>query len=104
MRSFRVFNDIRDVRIVWKLAGVRLGPYGQIAILALMTLCLGLLTFAGPIVSAVVFIVGFVLVATYASVLSRLDETGKLSERTQLRLLRRGLQHRHSANFDLPGL
>ncbi len=101
MRSFRVFNDVKDVRIVWKLAGLRLGPYGQIAVMLLGSLCLLLLPL-GLIVPSVVFVLGFIAIAIYAVILSRIDETGALSERTQLRLLRGGMKRRHTNNFDLP--
>ncbi|SID92366.1 hypothetical protein [Mycobacteroides abscessus] len=103
MRSFRVFNDIKGVPIVWKLGGVRLGPYGQIAILLLGALSVPL-SFVSVVLPFVVFGFGFLVVAVYAVTLSRLDESGALSERTQVRLLRRGLKHRYSANFDLPGI
>ncbi|MDO3312513.1 hypothetical protein [Mycobacteroides abscessus] len=103
MRSFRVFNDVKGVPIVWKLGGVRLGPYGQIAILLLGSLSVPL-SFVSVILPFVVFGFGFLVVAVYAVTLSRLDESGALSERTQVRLLRRGLKHRYSANFDLPGI
>lgn len=104
MRPFRVFNGVSGVRIIWKLAGIRLGPIGQFCVLALMTLCLLVSTLAGPLIAAGVFIVGFVVITIYATLLSRLDDTGTLAERTQLALLRRGLKHRRSANFNLPGL
>ncbi|AKP58914.1 Uncharacterised protein [Mycobacteroides abscessus subsp. abscessus] len=103
MRSFRVFNDVKGVPIVWKLGGVRLGPYGQIAILLLGALSVPL-SFVSVVLPFVVFGFGFLVVAVYAVTLSRLDESGALSERTQVRLLRRGLKHRYSANFDLPGI
>lgn len=104
MRPFRVFNDVKNVRIIWKLAGVRLGPVAQIATLLLIATVVGVVGLAGPIAGAVLFGVGFVIVTGYAVTLSRLDETEKISELTQLRLLRRGLRHRHTANFDLTGL
>lgn len=103
MRSFRVFNDVKGVPIVWKLGGVRLGPYGQIAILLLGALSVPL-SFVSVVLPFVVFGFRFLVVAVYAVTLSRLDESGALSERTQVRLLRRGLKHRYSANFDLPGI
>lgn len=104
MRPFRVFNGVSRVRVIWKLAGIRLGPLGQLSVLALMTLCLIVSAVAGPLMAGAVFLAGFVAVAVYATVLARLDDTEALSERTQLVLLRRGLKHRRSANFDLPGL
>lgn len=104
MRPFRVFNGVSRVRVIWKLAGIRLGPLGQLAVLALMALCLLISTLTGPLVAAGVFAVGFLAIAVYAALLSRLDDTETLSERTQLALLRRGLKHRRTANFDLPGI
>lgn len=104
MRSFRVFNNVRNVRVIWKLAGVRLGPFGQIAMLLLMALCLLVTTVFDPLIATAVFVVGFIAISVYATVLSRLDSTEALSERTQLALLRRGLKSRRTANFDLPGL
>lgn len=103
MRSFRVFNDVKDVPIVWKLGGVRLGVYGQIAVLLLATLSAAL-SLVSIVLPFVVFGFGFLVIAVYAVTLSRLDPSGALSERTQLRLLRRGLKHRYSANFHLPGI
>ncbi|SKT56721.1 Uncharacterised protein [Mycobacteroides abscessus subsp. massiliense] len=103
MRSFRVFNDVKGVPIVWKLGGIRLGVYGQIAVLLLAAVSAALSLFS-LVLPFVVFVFGFLVIAVYAVTLSRLDDTGALSERTQLRLLRRGLKHRYSANFDLPGI
>ncbi|BBX87879.1 hypothetical protein [Mycolicibacterium aubagnense] len=104
MRSFRVFNDVTGVRTVWKLGGIRLGAFAQIAMLSTMAISAALVLPAGPVVAAAVFTVSFLTIAIYATVLSRIDETGTLSEITALRLLRRGLRHRVSANFDLPGV
>lgn len=104
MRPFRVFNGVSGVRIIWKLAGTRLGSLGQIAVLSLMALCLFVLMLTNPYVAAGLFTTGFIVITIYAAVLSRLDDTEALSERTQLALLRRGLKHRRSANFDLPGI
>lgn len=103
MRSFRVFNDVKGVPIVWKLGGVRLGVFGQIAVLLLAALS-ALLSLVSLVLPFVFFGAGFLVIAVYAVTLSRLDESGSLSERTQLRLLRRGLKHRYSANFELPGI
>jgi hypothetical protein len=99
MRPFRVFNGVAGVRTIWKFAGLRLGPLGQIAVLALMVLLL-----TNPYIAAGLFATGFAAVAFYAAVLSRLDDTETLSELTQFVLLRRGLKHRRGANFDLPGI
>ena len=104
MRPFRVFNGVAGVRTIWKFAGLRLGPLGQIAVLALMALCLLVLLLTTPYIAAGLFATGFAAVAFYAAVLSRLDDTETLSELTQLVLLRRGLKHRRGANFDLPGI
>lgn len=104
MRSFRVFNDVTDVRIVWKFGGVRLGGIAQIAMLATMAISAAMILLAGLIPAAVTFVIAFLAITAYATVLSRMDSTGTLSELTALRLLRRGLRHRVSANFDLPGL
>lgn len=104
MRSFRVFNDVTEVRVVWKFAGVRLGGFAQIAMLSTMALSVALIMLVGLIAAAAAFVVGFVAITVYATLLSRTDDTGTLSELTQLRLLRRGIRHRVSANFNLPGL
>jgi hypothetical protein len=104
MRSYRVFNDVSKVRVVWKLAGIRLGGFSQIVMLSLMAICTLLIQLVGLIPAAVVFVAGFMAIAVYSSTLTRLDPSGALSEITALRLLGRGLKHRHSANFDLPGL
>ena len=104
MRSYRVFNDVGKVRVVWKLAGMRLGGFSQITMLLLMALSVLLIRLAGLLPAAVVFAVGFAGIGVYSTLLSRLDPAGALSELTALRLLRRGIRQRHSANFDLPGL
>lgn len=104
MRSYRVFNDVGKVRVVWKLAGMRLGGFSQIAMLLLMALCTLLIQLVGIIAAAAVFALGFMAIAIYSATLSRIDPAGALSEITALGLLRRGVRHRHSANFDLPGL
>jgi len=104
MRSYRVFNDVGKVRIVWKLAGMRLGGFSQIAMLSLMAICTLLIQLVGLIPAAVIFVVGFVVIALYSSMLTRLDPSGAVSELTALRLLSRGVRHRHTANFDLPGI
>jgi hypothetical protein len=104
MRSYRVFNDVGKVRIVWKLAGMRLGGFSQIAMLSLMAICTLLIQVLGLIPAAVIFVVGFATIAGYSSMLTRLDPSGAVSELTALRLLRRGVRHRHTANFDLPGV
>lgn len=104
MRNYRVFNDVHNVRVIWKLAGTRLGPYGQIAVLVLGALSLVVVMAAGLVPGIATAVVGFVLITIYAVTLSRLDETEKVSERTQIRLLRRGLKHRRTANFDIDGL
>lgn len=104
MRGYRVFNDVTKVRVMWKLAGLRLGPFAQIAMLSHMALCTVLILLAGPVVAAAVFAAGFLAVTAYVTILSRIDPTGTVSELTALRLLRRGLFHRHRANFELPGL
>lgn len=104
MRPYRVFNDVTGVRTVWKVGGVRLGAFAQIAMLATMAISAALVLPAGLIVSGSVFTISFLTIAIYATVMSRIDETGTLSELTALRLLRRGLRHRVSANFDLPGV
>lgn len=104
MRPFRVFNGVVGVRIIWKLAGTRLGALGQIAVLSLMAMCLLVLMLTNPYIAAGLFAAGFVVITIYAAVLSRLDDTETVSELTQLVLLRRGLKQRRSANFDLPGI
>lgn len=104
MRSYRVFNNVTKVRVVWKLAGFRLGGFAQIAMLSHMALCAALIQLAGVIPAAVAFAVGFVVITLYVTALNRIDPTGVVSELTALRLLRRGLRHRHTANFDLPDL
>ena len=104
MRSYRVFNDVGKVRVVWKLAGMRLGGSSQIAMLLMMALSVALIQLTNLTAAAVVFVIGFTTIAVYSRMLARLDPTGALSELTALRLLRRGLRHRYSANFDLPGL
>lgn len=101
MRSYRVFNDVTKVRVTWKLAGVRLGGFAQIAMLLHMALCAALVQLIGLIPTAVLFIVGFATITVYVTVLTRIDPTGTLSELTALRLLRRGMRHKHTANFDL---
>ena len=104
MRSFRIFNDVTGVRVIWKFAGVRLGPFAQIAMLSTMALSAALILPVGPIAAAAAFVGGFIAITLYATLMSRIDATATLSELTQLRLLHRGLWHRVSANFDLPGL
>ena len=104
MRGYRVFNDVTKVRVVWKLAGFRLGGFAQIAMLSHMALCAVLVQLAGLIPAAVIFIVGFVSIALYVTALSRIDPSGVISELTALRLLRRGLRRPQTANFDLPDL
>jgi hypothetical protein len=103
MRSYRVFNDVGKVRVVWKFAGMRLGGFSQIAMLSLMAICTLLIQLVGLLPAAAVFVAGFMVIAIYSSMLTRLDPSGAISEMTALRLLRRGIKHRHSANFDLPG-
>ena len=103
MRPYRVFNDVTDVRIIWKFAGVRLGGIAQIAMLSTMAVSAALIQLAGLFTAALVFAVGFVTITVYATTLSRINPTGALSELTALRLLHRGLRHRVSANFDLLG-
>ena len=104
MRSYRVFNDVGKVRIVWKLAGMRLGGFSQIAMLSLMAICTLLIQLAGLLPAVVLFVAGFVVIALYSSMLTRLDPSGAVSELTALRMLRRGIRHRYTANFDLPGV
>ena len=69
-----------------------------------MALCAALIQLAGVIPAAVIFALGFAAITLYVTVLTRIDPTGVVSELTALRLLRRGLRHRHTANFDLPDL
>lgn len=104
MRPFRIFNDVDQVRVVWKFAGVRLGGLAQVAMLSTMALSTAMIMLSGLLAAAVTFAVGFVAITLYATLLSRINDTGALSELTQLRLLSRGLRHRVSANFNLPGL
>ncbi|WP_346404848.1 hypothetical protein [Mycolicibacterium conceptionense] len=104
MRPFRIFNDVKGVRMVAKIGGVRMGPFAVIAILLLMACSLIVIMAANPLIAAGFFAAGFVLVSVYVAILTRIDSTGVLSELTALSLLRRGLSHRHSANFDLPGI
>jgi hypothetical protein len=104
MRSYRVFNDVGKVRIVWKLAGMRLGGFSQIAMLSLMAICTLLIQLVGLIPAGVVFVAGFATIAVYSSMLTRIEPSGAVSELTALRLLRRGIRHRYTANFDLPGV
>lgn len=104
MRGYRVFNDVTKVRVVWKLAGLRLGGFAQIAMLTHMALCAALIQLAGLIPAAVIFAIGFLAITTYVTALTRIDPSGTVSELTALRLLRQGLRHRHTANFDLPDL
>lgn len=104
MRSYRVFNDVTRVRVIWKLAGLRLGGFAQVAMLSLMAVSVVLIRAAGLVPGVVVFAVGFAAIAVYVTVLSRIEPSGALGELTALRLLRRGIRHRNTANFDLPGL
>ena len=104
MRSYRVFNDVHHVRVVWKFAGFRLGAFAQIAMLSLMALSTVMILLAGLIPAAILFVAGFVAITSYVTVLSRIDPAGVMSERTALTLLRRGLKHRHTANFDISEL
>lgn len=104
MRSYRVFNDVTNVRVEWKIAGRRLGPFTQVALISHMALSVVLLNVAGLIPAGVVFVVGALSILVYAKTVSDLDPTGALSERTQLVLLRRCLRNRYRANFELPGL
>lgn len=104
MRGYRVFNDVGKVRVVWKLAGMQLGALSQMAMLLLMAISVVLIRATGLIPAAVVFAAGFLVIASYSKLLSQVNSTGALSELTTLRLLRRGLFHQHSANFDFPGL
>ncbi|MFA5707530.1 hypothetical protein [Mycolicibacterium sp.] len=104
MRSFRVFNDVTGVRIIWKFGGVRLGGIAQVAMLLTMAVSTALILIAGILPAAVTFVVGFLTISLYAITLSRIDESGKLGDLTALHLLSRGLRHRRSANFDLPGI
>ena len=104
MRSYRVFNDVHNVRVVWKLAGFRLGAFAQRAMLWLMAFSTLTILIAGPIPAAVLFVVGFAAITRYVTALSRIDPAGVMSERTALALLRRGIKHRHTANFDISEL
>lgn len=104
MRSYRIFNDVGRVRIVWKLAGMRLGGFSQITMLLLMAISVVLISLLGLTPAALFFGAGFFAIGVYSTLLSRIDEAGALSELTSLRLLRRGMFRRHSANFDFPGL
>lgn len=104
MRSYRVFNDVGKVRVVWKFAGMRLGGLSQIAMLLTMAISTVLIQLVGLLPAAVVFVAGFLTIAIYSTTLTRLDEDGALSEMTALGLLRRGVRHRYTANFDLPGV
>lgn len=102
MRGYRVFNDVHRVRVVWKLAGFRLGGFAQVMMLLLMAVSAALIQLAGLIPAAAVFVTGFLAITLYVTTLSRLDPAGALSELTALRLLVRGVRHRHVANFELP--
>ncbi|KXO90612.1 Uncharacterised protein (plasmid) [Tsukamurella tyrosinosolvens] len=102
MLPYRVWNSIAKVRVEWKLGGVIFGPRASIAILALLASAV-LLVQIHVLLAVVVVFVGLVVVTLYATLLSRLEPTGTLSETTQLKLLRRGLRSRHTTNFKQRG-
>lgn len=105
MRSYRVFNDVTRVRVVWKVAGLRLGALSQVSLISLMAVTAALLKITGSLLlPAAVFAAGFGVITVYSLALAQADPTDTLGERTRLALIRRGLRHRHHANFDLPGL
>jgi hypothetical protein len=72
--------------------------------LSLMAICTLLIQLVGLIPAVVLFVAGFVVIALYSSMLTRLDPSGAVSELTALRMLRGGIRHRYTANFDLPGV
>jgi hypothetical protein len=104
MRPFRVFNRVTGVRTIWKFAGFRLGGIAQIAMLLVMAASTGVMMLSGFAAAGVIFGSGFIAIAAYSVVLTRIDPDGVMSDLTVLRLLRCGLCHRRCANFDLPGI
>lgn len=104
MRAFRVFNRVSKVPTVWKIGGFRLGGLTQIAMLSVMALGVALVLTVGMKTALAAFAVGFITVGAFSMTMSRLDPDEALSELSALRLLGRGMRHRYSANFDMPGI
>ena len=108
MRGWRVFNDVHQVRVIWRVLFVRFGGVSQAAVLATMAASVALLRLVpgawGLAAAAAVFLTGFTVIAAAVVNLSWLDPTGTLAETTALKLLVGGIRRRHVANFDLPGL
>jgi hypothetical protein len=104
MRPFRVFNRVTGVRTTWKFAGLRLGGIAQIAMLLVMAASTAVIMLSGFAAAGLAFGCGFISIAAYSVVLTRLDPDAVMSDLTVLGLLRRGLRYRRCANFDLPGI
>lgn len=104
MRPFRVFNRVTSVRTTWKFAGLRLGGIAQIAMLLVMAASTAMIMLSGFAAAGATFGSGFIAIAVYSVVLTRIDPDGVMSDLTVLRLLRLGLRYRRCANFDLPGI
>jgi len=108
MRGYRVFNNVHKVQTVWRILFLRFGPVSQVAVLLTMASSIVLLRIipgaTGLVVTGLVFLTGFTVIAFFSTLLAWLDPTDTLGERTALRLLVGGVRHRHVANFDLPGL
>lgn len=99
MQPWRVFNDVITVPTTVTVLGVRI----RIMVIAgiLISGSIGtLFALAGqPLIGGVFFGVMFLVFIFYGGVMARLDPEGALSERTQLRLIRRGLKHRFQSNY-----
>lgn len=99
MRPFRVFNRVSKVFVMWKVAGVRLGGIGQVAVLLAATVGVALVLFSQPWLGVAVFGSAFIFTIMVSRVLRRLDPDEVMSDVTAFLVLASGMRHRHSTNY-----
>lgn len=100
MRPFRVYNRVSRVPVMWKVAGVRLGGIGQVAMLLAASVGVALILLSHQWLAVAVFGSGFLFIVTVSGTLRRLDPDEVLGDFTAFRLLANGMRHRYSTNYD----
>lgn len=99
MRPFRVFNRVSSVWVIWKVAGVRLGSIGQIAMLFTMAAGVLMVLTTGFWQALAVFATGFLFVVVVSRTLRLMDPDDTMRDMTAFRVLVTGLRNRHTANY-----
>lgn len=106
MRSFRVYNRVRRVGVTWRMGGIEFGFASMSILIALLVsiIAIGIAAaaIAGAPAAITVIAVGGVFFLVMLVVISRLVGMGRLSERTQLRLVRDAMRERRFKNFATP--